>query len=1045
MRFRTWKSLLRYKTQLNEMQYRILVRACLIQVLTIGLLMAGEGGFLAGAVRNGSGMGVPGAEIQIQSGLTGARQRVFCDEQGRYASAELAPGSYKITVRSHAFRTATQSGLMVQAGETRMADFVIELVPLQQEITVQSARDESDPAGDGLAVSRQSLTRTLPENGRDLHAFYAIVPGSTVTPASAGDGGQFTVNGQRPNTNTVRIDGVNGNTGVGVSVTPGTYPGSSLPGMTVIGSTQDLASKEEIERVELRSSDFAPEYGDRPGAQIRIETRSGSNDFHGSGFAYLRPEWMDSPDWFARKYDFPLQPASLNGFGGSFGGRLFPNRTFFFVALENENVHDTAMQLMPVPSLQARGDVGNPYVLLLNAFPLPTSQSLSTNESLGTLPLNKQASVENYSARLDQIIGEKGRLFARYAYVPSHSLTEQLGTESADFNWETITAGATMQWKRMLHDFRFNFSHVGDTSWWGTKSLPQDAAFQAFSDPVPALNFDGLNVPADPYNMTALSVGGIGQLVSATAERTYQDQWEGAYSVAIQPGAHDFRFGADYICLLPRTTLGGGLWTDSVAATGVEELLAGDPLGVTVSWGKPTISAGQIPIGSLFAQDTFHANARLTLLYGLRWEYTPPENTPSTTGLFAVGSWNGPGTAFQPAGEFYGLDESNWRLHYTQFAPRFGLAYHFKRPDLVLRAGAGVFYDDALGSLLYAVNLSPLNMWQYLPSSANAAPGQMLYLVQPPPLLLPKVWEWRTAIEKSFEGRSTLSLAYTGSAGRRLIRLDGSVDPSNGVLNGTYFTSQGKSDYEALQAQFTGSLSSNLYTLISYTWGHSIDTGSLGSAVFLTPPGNSDAGDRGSSNFDVRHNLNASLSYRLPSWHASGVLGNWSRGWNLSSTLQARTGFPFDVTTTDTSIGLGFANTGRPDLVRNVPIWIEDNSTPGGRELNRAAFAPVGELTNGTLGRNILTGAGLLQVDASLRRQFRLFGGTSLEMSLTAFNLFNHSNFSNPIAYLGSALFGQPVSMQNLMLGSGTPTNGLTPIFQSGGPRTAEINVKFSF
>ncbi|MGA8028835.1 MAG: hypothetical protein WB992_16960 [Bryobacteraceae bacterium] len=187
------------------------------------------------------------------------------------------------------------------------------------------------------------------------------------------------------------------------------------------------------------------------------------------------------------------------------------------------------------------------------------------------------------------------------------------------------------------------------------------------------------------------------------------------------------------------------------------------------------------------------------------------------------------------------------------------------------------------------------------------------------------------------------------------------------------------------------------------------------------------------------------MSYRLPSLHASGFRGAWSRGWNLSSTLQARTGFPFDVTSSDRTIGLGFANTGRPDLIFGVPIWIENSSVPGGRELNPAAFAATSELTNGALGRNILTGPGLFQIDASLRRQFRLFGAASLETSITAFNVLNHAGFSNPVGYLGSALFGQPASMQNLMLGSGTPTNGLTPIFQSGGPRTVEMNFKFSF
>jgi hypothetical protein len=1069
MKCRTWRSLPAQKKPLNKQRHSMLnertgrllpvvrdtlIRAALILVLAMGRLLATQGGFLEGAVRDRSGTAVEGAEVQIQSEMTGARQKVSSDEQGRYISAELTPGTYKLTVRAHGFRTVTESGLVVQAGQTRIADFVIEILPLQQEITVQSTRDESDPAGSGLAVSRQSAASTLPANGRDLHAFYGMVPGSTVTPASTGDGGQFTVDGQRPNANTVRVDGINGNAGLGVSVIPGTYPGSSLPGMTVIGSTQDLVSKEEIERVELRSADFAPEYGDRPGAQIRIETRSGSNDFHGGAFGYLRPAWLDSPDWFAEKYSFPLKAASLNGYGGSFGGPIFRNRTFFFVALEDENLNDTALQLMPVPSMQARAAVEGPYALLLNAFPLPIGPSLNTNESLGAVALKKQASVENYSARADQILGEKGRLFARYAYVPSHSVTKQLGTANAGFDWLSATAGATMDWKETINDFRFNFSRVTDASWWVPSLSHELPALNAFSNPLPS-QLPGIQAGfgvadldfVNPYSATALSIAGIGQLVSTTVEHTYQHQLEGNYTFSMQRGAHDFRMGADYVQLVPRTTVGSGLWTTSIASAGVEALLAGAPLGVTVSLGKPTISSGRIPIGSLFAQDTFHVNDRLTLLYGLRWEVTPPKTTQSWSALWVVGAWGGPNTAFQPAGSFSDseLDESNWNWHYTQFAPRLGLAYHFRPLDVIFRAGAGLFYDDALGSLLYAVNLSPLNMWQYLPGNSVNSSQAESFTEPTPPLSLPRVWEWRTSLEKSFEGRSTLSLAYTGSAGRKLLRLDGTVDPTTEVLEGTYFTNYGASDYEALAAQFTGNLSSNLYTLISYTWGHSIDTGSLGSAVFVASPGSSVADDRGSSNFDVRHNLNTSLGYRLPSWHANGLRGVWFSGWNLSSTLQARTGFPFDVTTTDRSIGLGFANTGRADLVPGAPVWIDDSAVPGGRELNPAAFAATPELTNGTLGRNVLTGPGLFQIDASLRRQFRLFGATSLEMSITAFNILNHANFSNPVGYLGSALFGQPVSMQNLMLGSGTPTNGLTPIFQSGGPRTAELNFKFSF
>ncbi|MGH9622436.1 MAG: hypothetical protein ACRD45_22360, partial [Bryobacteraceae bacterium] len=936
------------------------------------------------------------------------------------------------------FRTFAQREIAVQSGKTRVANFVMDLLPFEQVVTVESAPDDSNPAASGLSLARHSSATTLPANGRDLHAYYAIMPGATITPAVSSGGGQFTVDGQRPNTNSVRIDGISGNTGLGISATPGTYSGSSLPGMTVIGSTQNLASKEDIERVELRSSDFAPEYGDRPGAQIVIETRSGSNRFHGNALAYVRPRSLDSRDRLAQKYGFPLDAASLNGYGASLGGPLSPNRTFFFAAFERVIVHDTALKLMPAPSAAARAAAKNPYPILLDAFPLPTGPSLNADESLATVPLEKQASVENYSVRIDQVLGEKGRLFARYANVPSRSVTKQLGVTNAGFRWVTATLGSTAEWKGAIHDFRFNYSRLTDTSSWAAGSAREQAAFDAFSNP--ALS------PYTPSTVTGLSIAGIGQLLSGVPERTYQNQWEGTYTLAKQFGQHNFRAGADYIRLLPRTLVGNFVQTTAIVSPGVASLLAGDPLGVTASYGKPTIQSGQIPIASLFAQDTYKLSNRLNIQYGLRWEITPPGSTALGGDITSVDAWNGPGATPHRIGSYAGLDLSKWRMRYTQIAPRLGLAYRLKKPDLVLRGGAGIFYDDALGSLIHPVNLSPFNTWQFLPSSSNlvAVPPAIAFL-NPPELYLPEVWEWRASIEKSLEGRSKLSLAYVGSAGRKLLRLQGTVYPKSGILKGTAFTSYGESDYEALQAQLIGNLTSRLYALMSYTWGHSIDTGSEASSVFLTRPGYTGAQDRGSSNFDVRHNLSASLSYRLPSPHGNGRLGAWLSGWNLSSTVQARSGFPFDITSFDRSIGLGFANTGRPNLVPGVPVWLRNNSVPGGRELNPAAFAPTSGLTNGTLGRNVLTGPGLFQIDASLRRQFRLFRGSSLDISLNAFNLLNQANFSNPIGYLGSAFFGRPASMQNLMLGSGSPTTGLTPIFQSGGPRTVEVQIKIGF
>lgn len=997
-------------------------------------LAAQQGGFIAGVVRERSGPLIPGAEVRIQSEITGARQKTSCDAQGKYVSSELQPGDYKITVRAQGFRTISATGVRVQPGHTREADFIIDLLPLVQEVTVESAHDENDPTASGLAVSRESSASALPMNGRDLHALYGLMPGAAITPAVSSDGGQFTVDGQRPNTNTFRIDGINGNTGIGISALPGALPGSSLPGMTVIGSTQSLASKEEIERVEMLSSDFAPEYGDRPGAQVLIETRSGANDFHGSIFGYLRPRALDSGDWFAQKYHAPLPPASLHGYGASLSGALWPNRTFFFAAFEKVTVNDTALQLMPTPSLAARAAAPANYQPLLNAFPLPQGPQLSAYDSLAAVALDKQAGVTNYSMRIDQALRDKARVFARYSNVPSQSTTQQLGITDARFGWMSATAGVTFQSAGAIHDLRFNYSFVRAGSSWAAANGAEQTAIAAFSSPAPYY---------EPGNVvTALSIAGVGQVLSGHEGDSVQRQWEGAYTAAKPFGRHDVRAGADFIALFPRTLAGADVPTESVVAPSVEALLAGDALGLTLSSGRIVGVSGRIPIGSVFVQDTYKASQHLTVLYGVRWEITHPSDSGYST-AFDFGSWDGADSSFNLAGSFYDINRMRWPMRFGQIAPRIGLAYRPRTSAWVFRLGAGIFYDDALGSLINPVNLSPLNSWVFVPGEINTNPGAPVTpLPSTPVLFLPQVWEWRASVERAIGERSTLSLSYVGSQGRRLLREDATLLPGTQIPQSFAFASDGASDYDALVAQFRGHITPSLYTLVSYTWGHSIDTGSQDSSIFLAGPSYGNA-DRGSSSFDIRHNVSASLTYLLPGPHAAAW--PWLAGWNLSSTMEAHTGFPFDVTSLDRSIGLGFANSARPNLVSGVPLWIQDSALPDGRELNPAAFQPAVGAINGTLGRNVLTGPGLFQIDASLRKQFRLRGAAVLEVNASAFNLFNHSAFSNPIGYLGSALFGQPASMQNLMLGSGNPNGGLSPVFQAGGPRTVELNLKFSF
>jgi len=985
------------------------------------LLHAQQGGFITGLIRDHSGAVIPGAEIRVQNAQTGARQKTFADSAGAYSTTELAPGPYKLTVRSDGFRTASRDDIAVTAAKTTRADFSIELLPLQQEVTVTAAQSQDDPMVSGVTVSRDSPSGSLPANGRDIHALFSLMPGATITPASLTSGGQFTVGGQRPNANSFRVDGVSGNVGIGIISIPGAFPGGSLPGMTTIGGTQTLASKEETERVELRSADFSAEYGDRPGAQIDIETRSGTNDFHGSLFGHIRPQFLDSTDFFARGAAANLPAASDNGWGASLGGPVWKNHTYFFASFERADVHDSALQLIPVAN-QATRSLPSPYQDIFDAFPAPTGRPLTSTESVGYSPLEKNAGLTSVSIRIDQNIGSHIQLFGRFSYVPSVSTSIELGTAYSAFNWVSATGGANMAFGTWTHEFRFNFSKATSVAAHGPADTPVlDNIVNVLSqDFNPLIN--GVFYSYGPYwQVTQLSVAGVGQTVFGTAGQNSQHQWTGAYLATHHSANQDIRFGGDYVNLAPSIEV----YNDSLALTspGVDALIAGVPLGLTVSYTEGPLRKSQH--WSSFAQDTFHLRSGLDLLLGTRWEFatSPYDSNGQPIDYPYIGYWNGIG--FQPIGlsASDGLTAGKWPVRFNQIAPRIGIAYHLTHPNIMIRAGAGIFYDTQTASIIS--NENPLNTWQYLPNSANPLASAPTYAVDSSNLYLPRVLEWRTTLEKSLHENSALSLSYVGSSGRHLLRNEATIDPQTSILQSIGFTSNGQSNYQALLAQYRGNITPHFYTLISYTWSHSIDTGSSDTEPFLVDPASPSTSDRGSSSFDVRHVFNGSLGYRLGKW-------------NLSGTLFARTGFPFDVTTVDRSIGLGFDNSGRASLVPGQPLWIGNN-------LNPAAFTAPLTGQNGTLGRNVLTGPGLFQLDASLRRQFRLVRSLSAEASLSAFNLLNHPAFSSPVSYLGSALFGQSTSTANLMLGSGSPTTGLTPLYQAGGPRTIELNLRLTF
>jgi Carboxypeptidase regulatory-like domain len=1035
------------------------VKAILLAIVAVAVCRAAG---ISGKVADTHGAVLPGTDVQIQSESTGARWKSETDPNGGYSVSPLPGGRYKVTVRAPGFRTVSHVGAVLDPGQELRIDFTMELLELHEVITVSSGADPMNPAaGSSLLVTRQTAGATLPANGGDYRVLFDLMPGVVATPASTSDAGQFTSNGQRPNSNLFRVDGVSANTGVGSSILPGAFPGASLPAMTAIGSTENLVSNETAESVELRTFDLAPEFSERPGAEALVHTRSGSNTFHEEAFGHLRESDWNARDWFANSRDLPyFQRPSYRRFGAALGGRIRRDRTFYFLSVEESSLFDSGVQLTSVPSLATRQNAQDKLKPILNSYPYPTGPDLSNGTAESVLLPSSAGQLLSASLRIDQTLGSKGNLFLRVAEAPSRS-------DITRYNWASGTAGMTLRAFGGIHDFRFNYSRSELlSSWYGGGPAFVVLAVAGLLPNYTVLPDGAVEVQAAPINLTSawapsvyhqtaigLSIPGLGQFLSYGYGEATQNQWELRDTFARTAGRHEFRIGGDYVHLAPSR------YPPTYAVLGVasslDALLANQPLAVNGS--IPAERGGAVHQGSFFVQDTFHVSDRLSLLYGLNWAFTPPSATdlavPSVSGLWT-------GTAWQNL--YYGnLNETGpWAMRYGQIAPRFGAAYRLPAAGL-LRAGVGKFYDTSLGAIVNPINGAPFNSWM-LAASANGTeglngssgmspPGEASADVQAflshryPGLRLPASYQWRISLESELGRRGLGSLAYVGSSGSHLPGHQAYLDPATGALERLVTLTANSSNYEALEARYNGTLLPNLFAPLSYTWSHSIDNGSQDSSVFLIHPGYRLNEARASSSFDVRQAFAAAVQYRIPPSGHPGRLPDWLRGWYISGTLRARTGFPIDVLTNNQPLGQGFDNMGRPDRVPGAPLWIADDSVAGHKRLNPAAFrVPAAGLT-GSLGRNSITGNGLAQFDGSLRRDVPLPFNISAEIGISFFNVFNHPAFADPVPFLASPWFGQSTSMQNLMLGTGSPNTGLPPLFQTGGARSAEFSFRVSF
>jgi len=1041
--------------------------ACAVS-LALPLAAQSPSGTINGLVLDPSNRVIAGADILVMNDLTGVKYFGKTNDDGIYIVPNLPPGPYRLQVSKVGFKTLIKPDIILNIQDALSINFTLPIGAVFDTVTVEGGAPLVNTESAAVStVVDQTYVKNMPLNGRSFQDLILLTPGtvtqtpqaSAVAPTGVGGTGEFSVNGQRQESNYYTVDGVSANVGTAASFgsTQSSGPSGSLGASTALGTTQALVSVDDLQEFRVQSSTYSAEYGRNPGGQFAFETKSGTNQWHGTAYDYLRNGALDATDWFNDYFGLKEPAIRQNNFGGTFGGPVtIPglyngnDKTFFFVSYEGLRLaapQAATTSFVPDPTLRAIAP--SPLNQVLNAFPVPNGLDDTANgiaQFIGSW--SNPSSLDSTSIRLDHIVNGKLRLFFRFSDTGSSSArrgvsptTPSMDTSSA-YTLRTYTVGASSMFtNRLSNEFRVNHSSNE------VVSLTSIDAFGG-STPVDLQQVTGLG-PLSSTNVFLIYGGYLLQLFQSPASGA-QRQWNIVDTVSLSSGRHQFKFGVDYRRLTPF----------AIPANPVVfyAYLSEAALQANAAVIAPSAFASAYPLYknfSAFAQDNWKVAQRLTLSLGLRWEVNPPPGVTQGLKPYTIEGASPDTWTLAPQGT------PLWHTTWFNFAPRLGAAYILHNRsgrETVVRGGGGVFFDTGqqLGSTGFngpGFNASPCCQSgpfpgaPVIPTITNPPTGynNNIFAFEPH-LQLPYTLQWNASIEQAFGKSQTVSVSYVGSHGARLLRTNVVIPPNNPLAYEFNFAVNGlTSDYDALQIQFRRRLSHGLTALASYTWSHCIDYGSE----------NYNFGyQRGSCDFDVRQNLSSAFSYDLPNVAHGLFVNAVLHHWGLDNRFTGRTAFPVTLFGNELLQPNFQAYYAGLDLVPGQPIYLYGSNCattlqglgdlapgqgcPGGRAINPNAFANVSSGL-GDAPRNFTRGFSAWQMDVAVRREFLIRENLKLQFRAEAFNIFNHPNFGQINPFFGQSTFGQATATLANSLGV------LNPLYQVGGPRSLQFALRLSF
>jgi hypothetical protein len=1113
-------------------------------------------GSITGTVTDSTGAVIPHAVITATEVNKGITFHGRSNEVGEYLVLNVTPGDYKVEATAPGFATAEALNATLVIDQKLLVNFTLKAGAATTTVVVTQAPSmlQTQSSETGAVIETEDIL-DLPLLSRNFYALPFLVPGVANANGSINT---FSIasNGTREYGNSITIDGVESTT----------------------NRTQDITvvpSVDSVQEFKVATGAYNAEFGSSAGAVVSIDTKAGTNQFHGDAYEFFRPNFTAG-----RPYGFGAkEPPSIlkqHNYGGTIGGPIIHNKAFFFGSYEGTRQTDAYTYLYSTPPVNQiifpgdgsvnlsqmvdpfAGLYGAPAGLKIDIFDpnvsYPCYGGCSQQFSGNIIPANRVSTAglntllnffpkpdlpgidngwfDNFfvdsptsfrqnqiDSRYDQNITEKDRVYLTYHYFNQNQLVTD------PFWGHTVVPGAGDADQANKEDVEGEtisgtYAHVFSV----TTTNELRGGFSSYHENLYSL-LDGTDY-STKYGLGNIAVPGYpatigypyfylgtGYLAGGSTYKPYHVT-DDNYSIAdnfiyssIQ--RHELKFGEEFrglnshplFSLFPAGfqyygSYGFSQTSDPTYAyyvsgaafpnggSDIADLLLGLPYSVDIGLQltKPHTQSWYL---GLYGQDTFKVSDRMTLNYGLRWEYYAPyTESHNYESNYDIASGD-----ILLAG-LGGNSKSLMNGRKNDFGPRAGISYLIN-PKLVVRGGYGIYFspeNDGREDFLtqntpYAQQNVYINYWyngppyiyqldagvprnttinapasgRIVPSTLVGGSNETTYAVDPH-LKTGSSQLFNAAVQREISKDLSLDVSYVGMVAHNLSYQIGdiNVNPYNSANNNDnrltkslgkiqYLGDYGSSSYNSLQVKFTKRQSRNLSFLLSYTYGHDLDNGpppfNLGHYNNNEPQNPYDLhSEWGNADNDVRHNFVFSGLYRLPIGRGQRFFPNWNNatnavlgGWQLNSIYMMRTGTPVNIIrgNNPSSVlpGLRPNVVGNPVLPRSKRTLLAYFNTAAFSDTAFDCSTPTSVTCNapGDAARNLLYGPGYINLDSSLFKTFAMAERYKLELRLELFNTLNTPHFDNPNGDEGDqGTFGQ--------------INGTF-----GNPRIAQIAGKFLF